>query len=272
MFVIEYFFDSLKLKSILKSEEKSLFKLSIFFIILILISNFPASYEVVKNEGSRLDFIVESFDKGVPLDWELPTDLVIKGGKLVSNSEDVYLFIHDGINYIFNNKEKVDPKTNHNSLIFSENTIIYVDNEGNVLEGIGYEGFSKDEFRLNDINLATGEEKISLYKEFASSTEKSFKKDIILYTLLRNNIIQISVNIIYALILALLVQLFRFGYQNFLNFKDGLKFVMMCFGVPAILTFIVGLMSTPFAPVVFQLSSGMIVMLVLLTQGKKILA
>jgi len=272
MFLIKYFKDSFNYKNILIQKDKSLFKLLVFFILMILIANFPMTYDAYKHRGSRLDFIIEDFSKEQPLNWHLPDDIKIKGGTLVNNGDNnVYVFKHKDITYIINNKDMIDAKENRNTIIFNENSIVYIDDKANVLEGFNYKGFS-DEFSFREINIATEDEKIALYKDFAYKIEKSFSNEIILYTILRNNILQIGINIIYVLILSLFIQLFKYGYQNFLTYKEGLMFILNSISLPAIISFVIGIMSPPFGPVAFQLSSGMLVMLVLLIQGKKVLA
>lgn len=271
MFIFKYFKDSFDYKNILIQKDKSLIKLFIFFILMIIIANFPVTYDAYIHEGSRLDFIIEDFSKEQPLDWVLPNDISIKGGTLVNNGiKETYTYEHKGITYIINNLVVIDAKENKNSVVFNEKSIVYIDKDANVLEGFNYKGFS-DEFYFRELNLSSDAEKRELYEMFAHGIEKSFSNDIILYTVLRNIILQIGINLLYILILSLFVQLFKFGYQNFLSYKEGLMFVLNSIGLPAIISFIIGIISPPFAPVAFQLSSGMVIMLVILTQGKRVL-
>ena len=46
-----------------------MWKYIIYFVILILIANFPQTLEVIRYEGTRLDFVVEDFETKTPTDW-----------------------------------------------------------------------------------------------------------------------------------------------------------------------------------------------------------
>lgn len=269
MFIFRMFRKSFQFKDLLKNVNEGLWKYIIYFILLVLIANFPQTLEVIRYEGTRLDFVVEDFDSQTPTNWVMPTNIEIRGGKLINNGDtNRYIYEHRGITYIINNTEKIDVNEYKNHIILSEESIMFIDGEGNFLEEFGYTGFT-DIFRFIELNLASGEHKVEVYNEFAKSIERSFSRPIILYTLIRNNLTQIFVNIIYVMILALLVQLFRFKFQEFLSFIGGLKFVILSLGLPALLTLIVGMFSPAFTPVVFQLASGMTIMLVMLVFSKR---
>lgn len=271
MFLIKMFKDSFNFKDLLINFNYKFWQVIIYFILLIIIANFPQTIEAYRNYGTRLDFVIEDFNEEIPYDWQLPNNMFIRGGKLVNNGDlDTYTYEHKGITYIINNQTKITDENDFlNHIIMSERSLIYIDANGNILEALDYIGFENDEFDFNKLNIATGEEKVLLYNEFASSIERTFQNEIILFTLLRNNVVQILINIIYVLLLALFIQLFKFGYQKFLSYSESIKFVILSLGLPAILTFLIGLLSPPFAPVVFQLSSGITVMLVTLIFGKK---
>jgi len=269
MFLIRMFKKSFVFKGLLKNVNEKLWKYIVYFIILMLIANFPQTLEVIRYEGTRLDFVVEDFETSTPTNWVMPSKIEIKGGKLVNNGDlNRYIYEHQGITYIINNTEKIDVNDYKNHIIFSEESIMFIDAEGNFLEEFGYRGFT-DIFRFIELNLASGEYKVEIYNDFARSIESSFSRPIVLYTIIRNNLTQIFVNIIYIIILALLVQLFRFRFQNFLSFIEGIKFVILSLGLPAVLTLIIGIFSPAFTPVVFQLSSGMTIMLVMLVFSKR---
>lgn len=271
MFVIKFFVKSFKIPSLLKNLDEKMWKYIIYAIILILISNFPASFEVVKEGGSRLDFIVEDFNQTTPTNWNLPDEFVIKGGKLVTNGDTTeYVNVFNDITYIINKQEVVKDTNDHkNHILLYEKNIVYIDKDGNVLEGYDYKGFSMDSFSFKSLKLASGEDLTNQFNLFSESIEKSFKDDIVLFTLIRNNVIQIVINIIYAILLAALVMLFKFGYAEFLTFGQSVRFVILSLTIPALLTFVIGLLSVAFAPVIFQLASGLMVMLVVMIFGKK---
>lgn len=272
MFIIKMFKQSFKFKTLLINFNFKFWQIIIYFILLMLIANFPQTFEAFRNYGTRLDFIIEDFNQAKPYDWQLPNNMYIRGGKLINNGDqNVYVYEHKGITYIINNQTKIDDTNDYlNHIIFSERSLIYIDNDGNILEAFDYVGFENDEFDFSMLNVAVGEELNELYLEFATSIERTFQNEIILFTVIRNNVVQIFINILYVLLLALFIQLFRFGYQKFLTYYESIKFVVLSLGLPAVLAFLIGLLSPAFAPVVFQLASGMTVMLVTLIFGKKL--
>jgi len=271
MFLFKYFRKSFDFKNLLTNLKLSKFKILIYFIFIIVIANFPLSYQTIKNNGGKLDFIAESFKKEVPLNWDLPDDIIIKGGKLISNNDKKqYVNKHGNITYIINLQKKLDNINNYkNHIILSEENILFIDDKANFLEVKGYLGFDNDEFKFKELKLASGQEKVAKFNEFGLSLEKSFSKYTIAYTLFRNIVVQIFINIIYVLILSCFIMLFKFKYEKFLSFGQTINFVVLAMGLPSILAFFIGLLSFPFGPVVFQLTVGLIIMMVLLINGRK---
>ncbi len=272
MFIIRMFRDSFRFKTLLKNFNYNFFQIIIYFVLLILIANFPQTLDAVRNYGTRLDFVIEDFNRSIPNNWDLPTNMSITGGKLINNGDtNVYINEHEGITYIINNQTKIEnPDDFINHIIMSERSLIYIDHEGNILEALNYIGFENDVFDFYQLRNAYGEEKTLLFKEFAQSIERTFQSEIIAFTILRNTGIQIFINIIYVLILALFIQLFRFGLENFLTYPQSIKFIVLSLGLPAVVTFIVGIFQPAFSPVVFQLASGMTVMLVTLIFARRL--
>lgn len=271
MFVIRFFVKSFQFSKIFSSLGEKFWKYIVYGILLIFIANFPSNFQIVKEEGSRLDFLIEDFSIEAPINWDLPDNIEIIGGKLVNNGDSKeYINSHKGKTYIINKiDEKIDKGDYLNHVILFEDSILYIDSEGNFLEGFGYKGFSMEIFRFNDINDANYEDSIIMYQSLAKSLEKSFSSQIVLYTLIRNMIVNLVVNFIYILLLAGLVMFFKFGFQNFINYFESIRLVILCLTLPAVITFLIGLLSFAFAPVLFQLASGMTVMLVLLVFSKK---
>lgn len=271
MFLIKFFKQSFQFPTLLKNTNQKIWKIIIYFILLILIANFPASFQVVKEQGSRLDFLVEDFSKETPVNWNLPDDISIKGGKLLTNGNTTeYINNFKDKTYVINKQSKVDDPNNYkNHVLLFTDSVVYIDKDGNVLEGFNYKGFDMDEYSFKALKLAHGDELTNLFNSFANSIEKSFSSHIVLFTLIRNNIVQLLINVIYVLILAGLVMLFKFAFQDFLNYRQSVTFVVLSLGLPAVITFGIGLLSVAFAPVVFQLVSGMVVMIVMLVFAKK---
>lgn len=269
MFLVRYFRDSFKFKTLLITKDKTLVKSIIFFLLMIIIATFPMSLDAVKNRGTRLDFIIEHFRENT-LNWDMPSTFEIKGGKLITNgSNDEYIYEYKDITYIINFQGELNHLENKSSIIFQTDVITFINDKGEYMTGHGYQGFV-DVFSFKEFELASPVERTKLYEQFAENIEKSFSNQIVLFTVLRNTTVQIFTNLIYILVLSLLVQLYKFGYEKFMSYKEGLMFVLLAMGLPALLSFGVGFIAPAFSPVIFQISSGMIVMLVPLIFGKKI--
>lgn len=268
MFLINYFKDSFNFKELLVVKKRPMYKIIIYFVIIVFIATFPLTLEAIKNEGSRLDFVIEDF-REVPVSWDFPSGLEIRGYKLNIEEDMEIHYIHKEINYYFIGKDDIVYNDYLNSIVFLNDKIVYINENGNYMEGKDYQAFGLS-YQFDAFRNASQQQKYDLYQEFAEKIESSFSNQIVLYTILRNISIQLFANIIYVLILSLLVQLYKFGYAKFISYLDGLKFVIVSLGAPAMLAFIIGIFSAAFAPVAFQLFSGLVVMLVPLIFGKKI--
>ncbi|MBU1093494.1 MAG: DUF1189 domain-containing protein [Firmicutes bacterium] len=243
-----------------------MWKIIIYFIILAMINVFPLNYLIVQEQGWRLNFIEESFTLETP-DWVLPESCSILASKLVCSTDLEYTYEHQGITYIFNYQSS-DYDLTKKQVLFKESTIIYSNGEGASMVGYDYKGFSYSQSFL-ELNLSDGAERQVLYAEFGKAIEESFSPYIVLYTLLVNTITSIAMNALFLIILSLVLQLFRFGYSKFFTYLDSIKFLVYIMGVPALLSFFVGLMEPAFSPVLFQLGMGIITMVVMLVYGKK---
>ena len=103
MCLVRFFKQSVQFPTLLKNANQKLWKIIIYFIILILIANFPANFQVVKEQGSKLDFLIEDFSNEIPVNWDLPDDITVKGGKLITNGNtDEYINTFKGKTYIIN--------------------------------------------------------------------------------------------------------------------------------------------------------------------------
>jgi maltodextrin utilization protein YvdJ len=99
--------------------------------------------------------------------------------------------------------------------------------------------------------------------------EKSFSAYIIFYAIAVNTLILTGTNLLFILLLSLVLQLFRFGYSTFFTYKESLIFLVYAMGLPAVISFIVGLFAPGVSTVLYQFSIGLIVMVVMLKYGKK---
>lgn len=269
MFLIRYFKYSFQFKTILTIRNEKFWKIGIYFVILCLINLFPMNYLIVKEQGWRLDFIEESFTNETP-NWTLPEECGIAAGRLICLTDEEYILTHQGINYIFNYQSSTYD-TSKKQVLLTSNKIIYTNGEDAQMIGYDYKGFTED-VNFRAINLMDSSEKASAYIKLGTQIEQTFGPYIIFYTVLVNTIISIGLNILFILLLSLVLQLFRFGYSTFFKYSESLKFLVLVMGLPAVLSFIVGLIEPAFSPVIFQFGMGLATMLTMLIYGKKVFA
>ena len=266
MFLIRFFRYSFNPKTLIPHAHQKLWKAIIYFIIISIITLFPLNFLIVQENGWSLDFIEANINEHTP-DWVLPDDMKIYAYQLVvPDPEMTYTFENEGLTYIFNatGNEEITGKT----VSFYVDRIVYLDGEGHQMIAYGYKGFY-DEVNFRALNLATGTDRIDLYNEFGSMLEASFGSYVILYSLLMNTIVNMSIGIAFIFMLSLVMQLFRFGYTKFFSYKDSLVFIILSMGIPAVLSFFVGFVVPSFAPVIYQFGVGVVVMAVMLKYGKQ---
>ncbi|HHT39891.1 MAG: DUF1189 family protein [Acholeplasmatales bacterium] len=271
MFLIRYLKYSFDFKNILKRGEEPFFKVIIYFLIVMLIATFPLSYLIVTNEGTQLDFILEDMKK-TPIGWNLPAnDVYIKNNQLFFPDQKEYVNSHEGIEYVFNYQGE-DYDLTIKQVLLKKDYLVYIDGKGSYLKSDGYQGFFQDEFDLSLLIRSSGEERHEYYLDFAYGVEKSFRKYIIFYALLRNLFTTIFINSIFVVLMALLMQVFRLGHAKFLTVVSSIKIVMFASLLPTVLSFIFGLIVPGFAPVVFNLALGLEIMIVMLIFSRRQIA
>lgn len=265
MFLIRYFKASFQFETLLTHFDEKLSKLWIYFLVLSLIALFPMNFLVQRQEGYRIDFIHQDFLEETP-NWVLPSGCLIEAGRLFCTDETKTTLTHLDVTYVFNGTI-ADKDLEVKQFIFTEDQIIYTDGKGASMSGT-YRGFDET-FNFNTFNLMDSADKKDALLDFASSVESSFSRYTILYSVLTNTGVSILVQFAFVLLLGLVLQLFRFGYQSFPSYFDGLKFIILSMGLPTVIGFIVGLFVPSFGSVFYQLAMGLTVMLVMLKYGKK---
>lgn len=269
MFLIRYFKYSFQFSTLFSHVKEKGWKVFLYFMLLSFIAIFPSNYRIVTEQGWRLDFIEESFRMETP-NWQLPDEMEIKGGKLITSTDETYTLTHRGLTFIFNAKPS-DVNVVEKTILFYDDAIVYDNGNGNQMVARNYQGF-EDVFSFRALNLMSGSEKEEAYIEFGRQIEQSFSDYIVFYSLFVNTMTTIGTYMLYLVLLAFILQLFRFGYSKFMSYMESLKFLVFLMGLPAILGFAVGLIEPAFGAVIFQFAMGITAMLVMLFYGKKVFA
>jgi maltodextrin utilization protein YvdJ len=267
MFLIKYFKASFQFDTLLTHFDEKFTKLWTYFIVLSLIALFPMNLLIQRQEGFRLDFIEQDFLEESP-NWVLPSNCTIEVNRLTCANTTKTVLTHQDVTYIFNGTVE-DIDLDQKQLILTSDTVIYTDGKGARMSG-SYRGFDET-FNFNTYNLMDSAEKVDAMLLFARNIEASFSRYTILYAVLTNTGVSILVQFAFVLLLGAVLQLFRFGYQSFPNYFDGLKFIILSMGLPSLIGFIIGIFVPSFGSVFYQLAMGLTIMIVMLKYGKKCL-
>jgi len=267
MFLIQYFKASFQFDTLLTHFDEKFTKLWTYFIVLSLIALFPMNLLIQRQEGFRLDFIEQDFLEESP-NWVLPSNCTIEVNRLTCANTTKTVLTHQDVTYIFNGTVE-DIDLDQKQLILTSDTVIYTDGKGARMSG-SYRGFDET-FNFNTYNLMDSAEKVDAMLLFARNIEASFSRYTILYAVLTNTGVSILVQFAFVLLLGAVLQLFRFGYQSFPNYFDGLKFIILSMGLPSLIGFIIGIFVPSFGSVFYQLAMGLTIMIVMLKYGKKCL-
>lgn len=269
MFILRFFKTSFSFNKMLIEVNEPFWKSILYFLILMMLVAFPLNFSIVSEQGFRINFIEESFVEETP-NWVLPESCEIQAGALSCDDIGVITLIHQDITYYINARlDMVDES--EKAIYLLEDRLIYTNGVGASMTGYYHQGFL-DRFSFRTLNLLEGTEKASGYVAFADQLQNCFGPYIVFFSLLVNTITTIGINIVFILLLSLVLQLFRFGYSKFFRYIDSLKFLIYTMTIPAILSFLIGLVSIAFSPVIYQFGVGIITMVVMLTHGKKVFA
>lgn len=260
MFMIRYFKQSFDFIHIFDHLKPISIKLVIYFFFISLISAFPLNYQVIAENGFRLNFIEEDFNGEFPSIVEFPCTFSYAG----MDCDEPFMFFYKDITYVFDQANTVDSSQ---VMLFSENNITYV-KDGITLQSRGYEGFS-DTLDMNVIIFGDREDIEDAFKLFASGVEQSFGAYIIIYTLFTNIMVQIVVQSIFVIFLVAVLRLFKFGLSTFMTINESFSFVIMMMTLPAVLSVGIALIEPVFASVLYQFLVGIVIMIVMLKIGRK---
>ncbi|PKK87284.1 MAG: hypothetical protein CVV63_01560 [Tenericutes bacterium HGW-Tenericutes-8] len=267
MFMGRYLKASFQFDRLLTHSGEKFYKVFLYFMFLSLVYLLPMNLLIVRESGWRIDFIHQDFIDETPT-WDMPAGCKIELDRFFCEIDSKTTLTHQDVTYIFNGT-KADLDLDFKQMIFTSNYIIYSDGKGNQMQSKGYEGF--ETFNSNSFNLLEDDDRVLGFQAFATSVEASFSQYIVLYSVVTNTFVNMFIQLAFILMLALVLQLFRFGYQHFLSYIEGVKFVILAMGLPTVIGLIVGLYQPAFGSVFFQLSMGLTVMIVMLKYGKKTL-
>ncbi|MBG0762219.1 DUF1189 family protein [Acholeplasma laidlawii] len=266
--MIKYFKMGFQFPKLIENSKKiHTLKVFVYFILLTFIANFPLTWLTFEEQGSKINFIEHNLTETIP-DWSTLPSATITSGGIDSSYLNGSSYEHEDFIYYFGYDESIETVTGKNIVVFYADYIKYIDINKNTTSSHNYKGFETP-IMLSQLNISTGNERVRDYMLFGESIEKSFSDQIILFTVIRNLSIQFLATFIYIIVLSGIIQLFRFGFQDFLSYLEGLNFIILASTLPSVLALIFGLILPGFAPVVFNLVLGLVVMLVFLVFSRK---
>ncbi|NLN50912.1 MAG: DUF1189 family protein [Acholeplasmataceae bacterium] len=263
--MVRYFKESFRLKNLINLRKEPFYKVFIYYLFLTFVAVLPLTFLIIQEGGQRLDFIQEDF-KNPPEEWLLPENCSVEYNEFVCSSEQSYVLYHLGIKYVFNHSGEIE--TTEKSILFRKTELVYTDGKGAMMSG-NYKKFPLV-YRFSELNNVRGtEEFASEYQKFAEYIEGSFSRWIVLNSLLQTLAINFLISIVFVLLLALILQIFKIGYQDFMSFFESIKFIMLSTGLPAVISGIIGIFLPAISTVIYNLGLSLIVMLIIVRQGKK---
>ena len=263
MFLIDYFKRGFQFSKVFEKPFELNVKIIIYFMLLSMLSAFPLNYQIIQEDGFRLDFIAQDFKDALP-DVTIPYTEISMAG-VVSN--DDYTFMHEGIHYYVNLSGIYDDVYETPAVIFTVDHIVY-DTGENTLVSQGYQGF-RDLLLLHNVNYGSEEDKTFIWETFGDSIEASFSAYITLYTMATNVMVQLFIQAIFVVFLMFVLRLFKFGLSTFMTYQESVVFIILMMTMPAVVSAVIAFIEPVFANVIYQMLVGVTIMIVMLKYGRK---
>lgn len=262
MFFYNFFKWSFQYSRVLQRLIKFNYKVLIYFLFVSMLSAFPLNYNIVKENGFRIDFIEQSFIESSP-NIKIPYCTISGAGMMC---EEDFTFKHGEINYYINLNKSFE-KFDYPAIIINQYNIIYKD-ETNELSSDKFSGFG-DVLNLNSINYGSEQDSYNIWLEFGTGIEESFSQYVIVFTLLTNLVVHFLIQVIFVIFLIIVLRLFRIGLSRFMSVSESITFVVWMMTMPSVLSLFVAFIEPVFASVIYQFLVGISIMIVMLKYGRK---
>jgi hypothetical protein len=263
MFLLRYFKYSFQYKTIFSKLEKFNIKVFIYFILIVFLSAFPLNYEIIQEDGFQVNFIAQTFENSIP-SVSLNCEISSAG---MTCEEEGFIFRHEGIDYYYlDNINDQDIYTK--AIIFTKDAIYYQNSDLQRLESDHYSGFS-DRMSLSALTFMEESDKQEMWIDFGTRIEHSFSDYFISFSLITNTMVQFAAQALFVLLIALVLQFFKYQLSTFMTFSQSITFVVWMMTVPALISIVITLIEPVFATVIYQFLVGIIIMIVMLKYGRK---
>ncbi|NLL68609.1 MAG: DUF1189 family protein [Acholeplasmataceae bacterium] len=278
MFLVRIFRDSFIFNRVLKLRYEAFWKLGIYFIIISLISLFSFNFTNLRTGGWKLGFVENILLLEKNYDKQLPSSITIRKLSGVNSTDGDQLLFYENnegkiIRFWFVTNESedfvnTDIDLNAEQLIFTNKKTYYVKGDGKGLMIGSYQNFP-EEISFETINTLPDNERRVQLTILAETIEKSFGRQNAFFTIVTFSSVQLALYVVLVLLLALVLQLFRFVYVDYMSYIDGVKIVISTMTIPSVISFIIGFFTHALTPVIVQLGLGIILMLIMIKYGKK---
>ena len=278
MFLVRIFRDSFIFNRVLKLRYEAFWKLGIYFIIISLISLFSFNFTNLRTGGWKLGFVENILLLEKNYDKQLPSSITIRKLSGVNSTDGDQLLFYENnegkiIRFWFVTNESEDfVNTNIDltaeQLIFTNKKTYYVKGDGKGLMIGSYQNFP-EEISFETINTLPDNERRVQLTILAETIEKSFGRQNAFFTIVTFSSVQLALYVVLVVLLALVLQLFRFVYVDYMSYIDGVKIVISTMTIPSVISFIIGFFTHALTPVIVQLGLGIILMLIMIKYGKK---
>ena len=249
MFLVRIFRDSFIFNRVLKLRYEAFWKLGIYFIIISLISLFSFNFTNLRTGGWKLGFVENILLLEKNYDKQLPSSITIRKLSGVNSTDGDQLLFYENnegkiIRFWFVTNESEDfVNTNIDltaeQLIFTNKRTYYVKGDGKGLMIGSYQNFP-EEISFETINTLPDNERRVQLTILAETIEKSFGRQNAFFTIVTFSSVQLALYVVLVLLLALVLQLFRFVYVDYMPYIDGVKIVISTMTIPSVISFIIG--------------------------------
>jgi maltodextrin utilization protein YvdJ len=272
--MLRFFVRSFTLTGVWDNRNASKRFLPWYFLLLILLVSFPLNYQIVKTGGWALFDFTSKMREEAPswLPSALPEDLAISNAGLEWFQAQQSAF--ESLNHAGETLLYVFQPTgiyvgNERALVFYPDRIVYYEEGGTERLSTNYQNISERVAFLDLKMLDRGD----AVDQFAGLVEQAFSPYAVMRSVVLNVGINLFLNALLVLAVAVIFLLLRVKFQKVTNFGENLCIVLSAMTLPALIAFFVGVAGVmevnAFSAVVFQFFSPLIAVVAIFRGAKR---
>jgi maltodextrin utilization protein YvdJ len=272
--MLRFFVRSFTLKGVWDNRFASNRLLPWVFLLLVLLVSFPLNYQIVKTGGWALFDFTSKMREEAPawLPASLPEDLAISNNGLEWFQPETSAFEglnHAGETLLFVFQPSGSYEGTERALVFYPERIVYYEAGGTERLTTNYQNIS-ERVEFLDLKML---ERSDAVDQFAAIVEQAFSPYAVMRSVVLNLGINLLLNALLVLAVAVIFLLLRVKFQKVTNFGENLRIVLSAMTLPAMIAFVVGVLGVmevnAFSAVVFQFFSPLIAVVAIFRGAKR---